>query len=145
MVTPADEPRRVLIVDPSDDTRQVLRTVLERRGWQIAEACEAQQGRSLADQLQPHVIVLDLEILPPTGPEGDRPKAPTPDWNQTPMVLLGSLAGAALCAEQRHVAKPYHYAALIRTIEELLKVANCLPAALAGGGLSTEPPKSCGV
>ena len=59
---PAATPRRsVLIVDRSEDSREVLRTVLEKRGVRTWEATEARQGVELARQHHPQVIVLDLD------------------------------------------------------------------------------------
>ena len=51
----------VLIVDASEDCRDVLRTLLERRGVRTNEATEVEQGLEMISQHQPRVIVLDLD------------------------------------------------------------------------------------
>src|SRR5881394_1344587 len=51
----------VLIVDSSADNREVLRTVLARRGMQILEAEAADEGLALAREHHPDVVVLDLD------------------------------------------------------------------------------------
>lgn len=114
-------PRRsVLIVDESAENREVLRTVLEHRGMQILEASQPQEGLELARQHQPDLIVLDLELesAPPELPSRLAEHA----TRETPLVLLGS---ARRRVADRHVAefvaKPYHYAPLIRRIEQLLE------------------------
>ncbi len=62
LVPPATDSRpSVLIVDRSKDSREVLRTVLEKRGVRTWEAAEARRGVELARQHHPQVIVLDLE------------------------------------------------------------------------------------
>ena len=118
-------PRRtVLIVDQSAETREVLRTALERPSTRILEASRPDQGLLLARQHHPDVIVLDLEI--DTG----SPESMAADFNaeseaqQTPLVMLGS----ARRVRQKYPAgqfvnKPYHYAPLIRKIEALLEGA----------------------
>ena len=61
MFSPTTTPQSVLIVDPSADTRQVLRTVLSRRGVQILESDEGTAGLALARQHHPDVIVFDTD------------------------------------------------------------------------------------
>src|SRR3954447_24879814 len=58
---PATTRPSVLIVDSSADNREVLRTVLARRGMQILEAEAADQGLALAREHHPDIVVLDLE------------------------------------------------------------------------------------
>src|SRR5438445_11766493 len=60
MPLPLPQPS-VLIVDASADNREVLRTVLIRRGMKIFEAEAADQGLALAREHHPDVVVLDLE------------------------------------------------------------------------------------
>jgi CheY-like chemotaxis protein len=109
----------VLIVDESADSREVLRTVLEHRGIRTLEAGGAREGLDLARRHQPDLIVLDLELdSPPELPSELAASAP----HRTPLLLLGS---ARRQAASRHaaefVAKPYHYAPLVRRIEQLLQ------------------------
>ena len=120
---PAVEPQEsVLIVDQSDQSREVLRTVLERRGVMIYEASGAEDGLRLARRHCPNVIVLDLEAIP-TGAASatDRLGA---QWRacNTPMVLLGNARRAeASLSNSQVVRKPYHYGPLIRKIEGLIE------------------------
>ena len=52
----------VLIVDRSEETREVLQTVLERRGVRTLAAGRTAAGLDLARRHQPDLIVLDLEL-----------------------------------------------------------------------------------
>jgi CheY-like chemotaxis protein len=54
--------RSVLVVDRSEETREVLTTALERRGCRIFAASRARRGLELAREHQPDLIVLDLEV-----------------------------------------------------------------------------------
>ena len=113
--------RRVLIVDESPDSREVLRTVLERRGVQIYEADGPSTGLDLARKCDPDLIVVDVETVSPSdtccdgfGDQANR--------DHTPVVLLGSVRTSQLGPSTAQVvSKPYHYGALIRKIEELLQ------------------------
>ena len=128
-----DGQRSVLIVDHSDDTREVLQTALARRGLRTLAASEAGAGLELARRHRPDLIVLDLE-LDDTGPDrlaarfarpfGGDPPSPaegTARGDQTRLVMLGSLRRVpAALPEGEFVPKPYHYGPLIRRIEMLL-------------------------
>jgi DNA-binding response OmpR family regulator len=126
-----DDQRSVLIVDPSEETREVLRTALERRGVRIFSACRAKQGLELARNHHPDLIVLDLELdfdgeqigqANASNPENRcNPFAEQSRADQTPLVMLGTVRrGMDRLPEGEFVAKPYHYGPLIRRIEELL-------------------------
>ncbi len=124
------DPRRsVLIVDPLEETREVLRTALEPRGVRILATSQARQGLALAREHHPDQIVLDLECE--REPVADGVSAVESLTREAPLLVLGSARRrpANLPAGQ-FVSKPYHYAPLIRKIEELL-AADRQPAAAA--------------
>ncbi len=52
----------VLVVDDDPDARARLRTVLERNGWQVAEAGNGQEALAWVAQASPQVILLDLTM-----------------------------------------------------------------------------------
>lgn len=112
--------RSVLIVDPADETREVLRTVLQQRGLRIFEARRAEQGLELARQVHPDLIVLDLEI-DGSGDEAAGQLARQSRDEKTPLLLLGTARRSAPeLADGQFVRKPYHYGPLVRRIESLL-------------------------
>jgi CheY-like chemotaxis protein len=127
--------RSGLIVDSSPETREVLQTVLERHGVQTLAADRATKGVELAQQHRPDLIVLDMELetmpveefsagITANMPEISAPslESPPADGYQPQMVLLGSLRDyRQRPVEGEFVAKPYHYAPLVRKIEELLR------------------------
>jgi CheY-like chemotaxis protein len=115
--------RSVLIVDRSEETREVLQTVLERRGVRTLAAGRAEKGLELARRHHPDLVVLDLEMDDMPAEQFSvcgTDKVPAPQ-HQPQFVLLGSLRrqGNALPGSE-FVAKPYQYGLLIRKIEELL-------------------------
>lgn len=116
----SDHPKRVLLVDQSDDSRDVLRTVLERRGVEIFEAPTARTGLEMLRQHHPDVIVLDLEaeaandVTVRAAYDNERAS------NRAEMVILGNLRQDQQTADQHIVRKPYHYGPLIQKIEQLV-------------------------
>jgi DNA-binding response OmpR family regulator len=112
--------QRVLIVDQSPESRQVLRTALERQGTEILEACRPRQGLEMVRTHQPDVIVLDLEDR--AAPEEALPAefGAAAGARETPIVVLGTARCPTPLRNGEFVAKPYHYRPLIHRIEELL-------------------------
>lgn len=132
-----DGQHSVLIVDRSQETRDVLQTALERRGVRTMVAGRAERGVELARQYRPDLIVLDLEMddspaeqfatpdcdsgAVHTEPQAGATLDPQSQAYQPRMILLGNLRGwRDRLPEGEFVRKPYHYGPLIRRIEELL-------------------------
>lgn len=115
---------RVLIVDASRESREVLRMLLERLGAMTIEAERPEQAVRLADELRPDLIVLDAEsdVSPGGEPTNNLRKAAI--RSRTPIVILGKLRQPhGLFQAGQIVAKPYHYGPLIRKIDSLLAAA----------------------
>ena len=113
--------QRVLVVDRSKETHEVLETALARRGVRTYYACRVQHGLQLAEQVQPDLIVLDLELEGADPAAVHTPFADRSRQNETPLVVLGSARraeGSPSLGE--FVRKPYDYGPLVRKIEELL-------------------------
>ncbi len=110
--------RSVLIVDDSRDSREVLRAVLELRGWKLIEADDAEDGLAKAERHHPDVIGLDTDTTDDCDVEASFDDASR--RNNASLVVIGQ-ARYNVAPSDRHrvVAKPYHYAPLIRTIDEL--------------------------
>ena len=119
---PAANPRpSVLIVDRSEDSREVLRAVLEKRGVRTWEAAGARQGVELARQHHPQVIVLDLETGDADRQEiRDQYQAESKEHDAYLVVIGRSVSYEQILPKDRILSKPYHYAPLVRTIETLL-------------------------
>jgi CheY-like chemotaxis protein len=116
--------RSVLIVDGSQENREVLETALERRGCKTMSAGRAERGLQLAQEHHPDVIVLDLELCD-TSPEDLCAPFRGKEATEAPhLVVLGSVRSFQKgVSDGEFVAKPYHYGPLIRKIEELLDAA----------------------
>jgi DNA-binding response OmpR family regulator len=115
-----DAQRTVLVIDRSEDTREVLKTVLQLRGLRLLEASHARAGLELTRLYRPDLIVLDVETDAGTAEEICEPFA-RQTQQRTPMVLIGSVRRSAPdLLPGEFVTKPYHYGPLIRRIEELL-------------------------
>ena len=113
--------RRVLVVDPLDETPEVLRAALIDRGVDVVSTRNSARGLALARQSQPNLIVLDLECDASSAALA-RHYASESASSTTPLLILGTAKqGSAGLPNCQFLAKPYHYAPLIRKIEELLE------------------------
>lgn len=114
-------PGRVLIVDASDDSRAVLREALARNGTEIFEASRSEIGVELARSCRPDVIVVDVDedFRSHSQPSraGDRA---TYDGSASVLLLATARRNGDRLPAGEVVPKPYHYAPLIRKIEQLL-------------------------
>lgn len=114
----------VLIVDRCADNREVLRTVLERQGLRIYEAPEADEGVALARQHQPDVIVFDAECDASDDGQPTLRLDAEAAHQHSRLVILGRIRGSD-CDQLKpspatqHIAKPYHFAPLVHTIQLL--------------------------
>jgi DNA-binding response OmpR family regulator len=118
-------PRCVLIVDQAEETREVLKTALERRGMRVLAAAGAGEGLELARFHRPELVVLDVESHG-RGAEGAHARFARElvDVDRaTRLLLLGKCRLPDRSRGAEFVRKPYHYGPLIRRIEELLGVA----------------------
>ena len=115
---------RVLIVDASRESREVLRMLLELRGATTIEAVDPEQALQLTYTLRPDLILLDTDsdATPSGTPTNDLREAA--NRNHTPIVILGKLRQLHGELESGQiVTKPYHYGPLIRKIDGLLAAA----------------------
>ena len=112
---------RVVIVDESADTREVLRTLLESRGVASIEVSGAREGLELIRQHHPAVVVMDLDAEAADDEQlRDELDSATRD-NQSALVVLGRARRYSnSLPDDQVIAKPYHYGPLLRTIERLL-------------------------
>ncbi len=115
-------PRSVLIVDDCEDAREVLGTALRRRGVVTIEAARGRQALELALQLQPDLVVLDMEADSTDADSIDGESDDDFASHNGPVIVLGTARqGSTTGSHTRFIRKPYHYAPLIRTIEQMLE------------------------
>ena len=62
MSTATNGPRTILVVDDFDDTRLLLRTWLERRGFRVIEAANGIQAINQAETEAPDLIIMDMQM-----------------------------------------------------------------------------------
>ena len=111
----------VLIVDPSADCREVLSTLLQRRGVRTWEAAQAREGLDLMRLHHPDVVVLDVDGEIADDDQLCREYDQQSQQERASIIFLGVRRRSPRQTASGHgIAKPYHFAPLLRTIERLL-------------------------
>lgn len=52
----------VLVVEDHKDTRDLLRTMLEMRGYSVAEAADGEEGVRVARRVRPRLVIMDATL-----------------------------------------------------------------------------------
>lgn len=92
--------KNILIVDDSDAVRDVIRTFLERTGYQVCgEAADGFEAIELAKRLKPDLIVMDLSMPRMNGVEAASVIRPLmPDVPIVVLTMYGDALGKSLSA-----------------------------------------------
>jgi DNA-binding NtrC family response regulator len=109
----------VLLIDASAEEREVLRVALQRRGLRIFEAEEAEAGLKLAHEHQPRVIVFDLDADAADREDVQAQLDAASAKHRSSLVILGRARRYDALPREQVLARPYHFAPLVHTIEQL--------------------------
>ncbi|MEP6568870.1 MAG: response regulator [Acidobacteriota bacterium] len=116
----------VLLVEDTEDNRQMMRTLLEMSGFHVVEALNGKEAIELARRLRPQIILMDLSLPFVDGIAATRQIRRLPGLSEVPIVVVSahdtadfhSLALAAGC--NAYVTKPIHYPELEEVVNRLL-------------------------
>ncbi len=97
--SPQVQPRTILVVDDFDDTRLLLRTWLERKGFRVVEAEDGIEAIALAQSETPDLIIMDMEMPQLDGLNATRRIREVEGLDSVPIVAV-SAYGADQFREQ---------------------------------------------
>ena len=81
----------VLVVEDDEDTRQRVRSILEREGWSVTEASNGHEGLERLSITRPSVILLDLTMPVMDGFGFLEGLQARPEYAKTPVIVLTAL------------------------------------------------------
>lgn len=127
MSTVTNNPRTILVVDDFDDTRLLLRTFLERRGFRVVEAENGLQAINQAESESPDLIIMDMQMPQLDGLSATRRIRTLKSLGSVPILAVSAygadqfrdLALAAGCNE--YVSTPFEPATLEGIIRSLVQ------------------------
>jgi two-component system, cell cycle response regulator DivK len=126
MSTAINGQRTILVVDDFDDTRLLLRTWLERRGFRVVEAENGIQAINQAETESPDLIIMDMQMPQLDGLSATRQIRNLKSMNSVPIVAVSAYGAdqfreqalAAGCNE--YVSTPFEPATLEGIIRDLV-------------------------
>ena len=114
----------VLVADDDADTRFLLRTVLEIRGYRVVEAADGEETVSAAESVRPDLILMDGSLPRLSGLEAARQIRQSGRVRHVPIVFVSGHAGPAFVARAReagcneYLVKPFDLARLDDVLEK---------------------------
>jgi CheY-like chemotaxis protein len=87
---------RILIADDTLSSRELLRSILEGGGYQVAEAEDGKQVIERAAAFQPHLVILDLHMPNLDGCAAASALRKIPAFEKTPIVALTAAVSEAV-------------------------------------------------
>ena len=122
-----DGQRTILVVDDFDDTRLLLRTWLQKKGYRVIEAENGKQAVAKAASSQPDLIIMDVEMPELDGLSATRKIRTLANSEELPIVVVSAYGAdqfradalAAGCNE--YVSTPFEPEQLEKLIKSLIK------------------------
>ena len=116
----------ILVVDDFDDTRLLLRTWLQKKGFRVVEAENGNRAIAAAESSRPDLIIMDVEMPELDGLAATRKIRELKDFAAVPIVAVSAYGAdqyrdhalAAGCNE--YVSTPFEPDELERLIRALL-------------------------
>lgn len=90
----------VMVVDDSDDIRELVRTGLQIIGYRVVEAGNGREAVELAARTHPDLILMDLSMPVMDGFEATRRLKANPESSAIPVVAVSAYSDA----QNRHRA-----------------------------------------
>jgi two-component system cell cycle response regulator DivK len=84
--------RTVLIAEDNAVNRELLRELLETRGYTVLEACDGQEAHHMIDQAQPDILLLDIGMPVLNGFAVVRKIRENPHLDKLPVVAVTAYA-----------------------------------------------------
>ena len=118
--------KRILVVEDTEDNRQILRDLLTSAGFELIEATDGESGVGLAATQRPDLILTDVQLPVLDGYEAarriraDSELAHIPIIAVTSYALSGDEAKARAAGCDGYVAKPFSPRMLLAKIREFL-------------------------
>jgi len=117
---------RILIADDTLSSRELLRSILESGGYQVAEAEDGEQLLERATDFEPDLIILDLQMTDLDGRAAAAALRKIPRFKKTPIVALIAVLADAIPEQMAqagftcYMVKPIRPAQLRKCIAGLL-------------------------
>ena len=118
--------KKILVVEDTEDNRQILRDLLGMAGYDMIEANDGAEGVVQATAHRPDLILMDIQMPVMDGYEATRRIKANPELKPIPIIAVTSYAlsgdeekaRAAGC--DAYIAKPYSPRQMLAKVREIL-------------------------
>jgi len=118
--------KRVLVVEDTEENRQIIRDLLTSAGYEMIEAVDGEEGVAMAAQHRPDLILMDIQLPVLDGYEATRRIKAQPELKHIPVIAVTSYALSGDEAKTKaagcdgYVAKPFSPRQLLAKVREFL-------------------------
>jgi two-component system, cell cycle response regulator DivK len=84
--------RRILLIEDNAQNRYLVTFLLQARGWEVVQAQDGPSGLALAQQIDPALVLLDIQLPGMDGYAVARALRAIPKFNSVPVVAVTSYA-----------------------------------------------------
>jgi CheY-like chemotaxis protein len=130
--------KNILVIDDDAQLAVSVKILLESAGYEVFCAYQAEKGISLAREIRPDLIVMDILFAGPPGPDGvevSQQLAQDPELRDTPVIILSGAKKVldmpvklgpeeAYMPVQSFLEKPFKPGELLSEIEQLLALCD---------------------
>lgn len=126
-------PHKILVVDDSDDTREMMAKLLELEAFTVVTAEDGSVGLRIADAELPDLIITDINMPNLNGIEMIKQLRKREEFGTVPIMAItaygnGVAKEALEAGADRAATKPVQFNALLVEIRELL-IGSLMPGA----------------
>ncbi len=118
--------KRILVIEDQPDNRQIVRDCLTAHGYVVIEAVRGDDGVAMASEVNPDLILMDIQMPGLDGYEATRRIKSNPELFSIPIIAVTSyaLSGDDKKAEAAgcdgYLSKPVSPRQLLATVEKYL-------------------------
>ena len=117
----------ILVVDDSATDQYALRSILEKHGFQVSVASDGREGVTMARQLMPDLILMDVVMPELNGFQATRELTRNEETGSIPVIMVTSkdaptdTVWAKRQGARDYVVKPAKEKDLLKRINQLLR------------------------
>jgi len=117
---------KILLVEDTEDNRQMMRKLLEMSGYRVVEATNGEEAVKVTKEEQPRLILMDLSLPIIDGLAATRLIRSLPAGNHLPIIAVSAHDTADFHADalaagcNAYITKPIDYPELEEIVERLM-------------------------
>lgn len=125
-VSRQDQAITVLLVEDTEDNRQMMKKLLELSDFRVVEATNGREAVELARRVNPQIILMDLSLPFIDGLTATRQIRSLPGLNKVPIVVVSAHDTSDFHSEaldagcNAYVTKPIYYPELEELVNRLV-------------------------